>query len=147
MKVLCDTDVIVASIATDHPHHQAAAHFRDLVNRGDLSGYLSTHSLAETYAILTRVPFQPRFSAAQVWRVQQDDILPRFELVPLDREDYRRTVDYCSQHGWLGGRIYDALHIAAARKAECDIIYTFNVKHFRELAPDLAGRIRAPQLP
>jgi predicted nucleic acid-binding protein len=70
-----------------------------------------------------------------------------FEIVALSAEDYLEVIRSGSATGVQGGRIYDALHLAAARKANCDIIYTFNVKHFRELAPDLATKIRAPQLP
>jgi hypothetical protein len=44
----------------------------------------------------------------------------------------------------IGGRIYDALHLRRARQAACDRVYTFNVRHFQQLAPDLAGRIGAP---
>jgi predicted nucleic acid-binding protein len=147
VKILCDTDAIVASIAKDHKFHAEAWHLLQLVSSGKLCGFVSTHSLAEIYSILTRVPFQPRFSPSQVWRVLREDVLTAFELVPLDQDDYRRTIEYCAEGHLVGGRIYDALHIAAARKAGCDIIYTFNVRHFRELAPDLATRIRAPQLP
>jgi len=45
---------------------------------------------------------------------------------------------------WTGGRIYDAIHIQIARKAKCDRIYTFDVRHFRSIAPDLSDRIMAP---
>jgi hypothetical protein len=31
-----------------------------------------------------------------------------------------------------------------ARKAQCSRIYTINVSHFQQIAPDLAGRIMAP---
>jgi len=147
VKILCDTDTIVASIAVGHQFHEEAWHVRELVNKGEVAGHISTHCLAEVYAILTRAPFQPKFTPTEVWQVLEDDILPTFEIIALDQADYRRTVEACSRQRWVGGRIYDALHIAAARKAECDILYTFNVRHFRELAPDLATRIRAPQLP
>ena len=70
-----------------------------------------------------------------------------FEIIALTADDYLGVIRTASATGVQGGRIYDALHLAAARKANCDIIYTFNVKHFRELAPDLATKIRAPQLP
>jgi predicted nucleic acid-binding protein len=40
--------------------------------------------------------------------------------------------------------IYDALLLACARKANADRIYTWNLRHFRALAPDLAERIVAP---
>ena len=49
-----------------------------------------------------------------------------------------------AESGWIGERIYDALHLRCAKKAACDRIYTFNVRPFQQLAPDLADRIGAP---
>jgi predicted nucleic acid-binding protein len=44
-----------------------------------------------------------------------------------------------------GGRVFDALHLRCAEKAESDRIYTFKTKDFRSLAPPtLAARITAP---
>jgi hypothetical protein len=45
----------------------------------------------------------------------------------------------------IGGLVFDALHLHCAEKAQCDRIYTFNVKDFRALAPDaLVAKIAAP---
>jgi hypothetical protein len=57
---------------------------------------------------------------------------------------YRDTIESCANHGWIGKRPYDALHLSCARQAACDRVYTFHVRHFQQLAPDLAGRIGAP---
>jgi hypothetical protein len=43
-----------------------------------------------------------------------------------------------------GGIIYDALLMACARKVNSERIYTWNEKHFRMVAPDLADRIVTP---
>jgi predicted nucleic acid-binding protein len=40
--------------------------------------------------------------------------------------------------------IYDALLLACARKAAAERIYTWNERHFKLVAPDLAERIVAP---
>jgi predicted nucleic acid-binding protein len=55
-------------------------------------------------------------------------------------ETLRRTANL----GHSGGMIYDALHLACARKVEAEQIYTWNVRHFRMMAPDLADRIVTP---
>ena len=52
--------------------------------------------------------------------------------------------DFERLSGCAGGRVYDAPHLAAARKANCEQIYTFNLRQFCELAPELADRIRTP---
>jgi predicted nucleic acid-binding protein len=43
-----------------------------------------------------------------------------------------------------GGIIYDALLLGCARKVNAQRIYTWNEKHFRLVAPDLADRITTP---
>jgi predicted nucleic acid-binding protein len=43
-----------------------------------------------------------------------------------------------------GGIIYDCLLLACARKAQAERICTWNVRHFRSIAPDLAERIVTP---
>jgi hypothetical protein len=62
----------------------------------------------------------------------------------LAPEMYRDAIESCAKHGWIGRRIYDALHLSCARDAACDRICTLNVRHFQQLAPDLADRIGAP---
>ncbi|WP_446744046.1 hypothetical protein [Silvibacterium acidisoli] len=54
------------------------------------------------------------------------------------------VVRACSRQGLAGGLVYDALGMTAARKAGCERIYTYNVKHFRQVAPDLHDRIFMP---
>ena len=38
----------------------------------------------------------------------------------------------------------DALHASAAQKAECERLYTLNLKHFQELTGRWADRVRTP---
>ena len=102
-------------------------------------------SLAEFYAVVTRAPFTPRVPPFEANRFLDEKIFPFFEIVPLSETDYRNVIGNCANAGTAGAVIYDALHLCAARKAECDRIYTFNVRHFRALASeDLAGKITAP---
>ena len=46
--------------------------------------------------------------------------------------------------GVTGGGIYDALLGHCALKAKAEIIYTWNVKHFKRLGPEIAGRVTTP---
>ena len=71
-------------------------------------------------------------------------ILPNMELATLTPEEYRDPVRHCALSGWAGGRVHDAVHLRCAQKAGCGRIYTFNVKDFRELAPqELLDKIAA----
>ena len=80
----------------------------------------------------------------QAWQAIEQNVLSSFEIEALSRSEYTRVLKDCAAQGWGGGRIHDALHIAAARRAQCDRIYTFDVTHYRQLAPDLLNRIMAP---
>ena len=92
---------------------------------------------------------QARRSARAVYpseaiKMLTEEILPHFQLITVTPQMYIETIRECADRGWIGGRIYDAIHLRCAREAECERIYTFNVRHFQQLAPDLAQRIGAP---
>lgn len=57
---------------------------------------------------------------------------------------YAGAMDACVGRGLGGGKVYDALLIECARISRADRIYTFNLRDFRRLAPDLTDRISAP---
>jgi predicted nucleic acid-binding protein len=99
---------------------------------------------AEFYAVLTRAPFSLPVFPLQAWQALAENFLPAFEVVPLSTEDYKSAIHLCARHGWAGGRIYNLLHIASANKAGCERIFTFNVRHFQQLAPEYGDRISAP---
>ena len=80
---------------------------------------------------------------ARAWRLLSHNILPRFELVTLSTSEYQDAVRRYAENGWGGARIYDWLHIETARKASCETIYTFNIRHFQQLAPDFGNQIRS----
>ena len=136
MKVYVDTNILVAAAAEGHPHHLQSSELISQVHNGNFQGFISTHGLAEFYAVLTRTPFTPRMYPADAGRFLDDDVLPHFQLVALTADDYRVILSRCATAGIAGGRIFDALHLHSAAIAGCDRIYTFNVRHFRLLAPE-----------
>ena len=140
-----DTSIVVAAAVTQHPHNAPAlAVLEELVSRKH-RGYLSAHSLTEVYSVLTRTPFKPPLYPSEAWQIIEQMILPHMELVTLTPKEYREVVRHCAANGWVGGKVHDAVHLRCAQKAECDRIYTFNVKDFRALAPpELADRVAMP---
>jgi hypothetical protein len=80
----------------------------------------------------------------EAWKIISANVLRNFEIITLTPGMYRDTIESCANHGWIGGRIYDALDLSCARQAACDRLYTCNVCHRQQRAPDLAGRIGAP---
>lgn len=144
MKVYFDTSVLVASSIRVHVHFHQAQKAVLSVYAKQIEGYTSTHTLAEFYSATTKTPFSAPVSPHEAWLLLSENILPAFEIVSLSRADYESAIERCVRNGWLAGRIYDSLHIASAQKAECERIFTFNVRHFRQLAPELGERIAAP---
>ena len=71
----------------------------------------------------------------------------RLSVVTLTPREYLATIHRAADAGLPGGMIYDALLLACARKCAADVIFTFNIKHFIRVAPDLADRIQAPPPP
>jgi predicted nucleic acid-binding protein len=144
MKAYFDTTVLVAASVASHPHHtQAVTAVRAVANK-KVTGYVSGHGLCELYAVLTRTPFHPPVHPMEAWKIISENVLAHFEILTLSAGMYRAILQEYAEKGWIGGRIYDALHLRCAKKAACERIYTFDLKHFCELAPDLRNRICAP---
>lgn len=141
MRAFLDTSVIVCAANGDDPRHQQA---KDTVLRyGPKRTFASVHALAETYNGLTTIPRRPRFHPMQVERFL-DDLRKHVFFVELTQEEYLLTIGRVAREGLTGGILYDALHVECARKAKAQVIYTYNVRHFRAVAPDLAERIQEP---
>lgn len=140
-----DTSVLVPAAVTKHPHNAPAlAVLEELIAR-KRRGFTSAHGLTELYSVLTRTPFKPPVYPSEAWQIIEGMILPHMELVSLTAAEYREVVRHCAVNGWTGGRVHDAVHLRCAQKAQCDRIYTFNIKDFRTLASaDQAGKIAAP---
>ncbi|TVR30736.1 MAG: type II toxin-antitoxin system VapC family toxin [Spirochaetaceae bacterium] len=135
MNVLFDTSVLVPALVDQLANHPAC--FSALI-RGTSDGnrgVCSTHALVECYSVLTSLPVRRRITAPEARRLVEESILPRFTVVALDTEDYRSAIRIVAESGLSGGIIYDALHLAAARKEGCDRILTYNLRHFNALCP------------
>jgi predicted nucleic acid-binding protein len=144
MKVYCDTSVLVAASISAHPHHPQSLELLKKVRAGKLEAVISAHGTAEFYAVLTRAPLSPIIYPSEAWRLLAQNILPYFHIVALTAADYSSVLRQAAEKGWTGGLIYDALHLAAANSSRCQRIYTFNLRHFLQLAPNLQNIICSP---
>jgi predicted nucleic acid-binding protein len=144
MRAYFDTTIFVAASVEGHVHHNQALAVLELAKSGKMNNYVSGHGLSEAYSVLTRTPFRPTVYPAEALKILDENILPYFQLVTITPQMYIETIRECADRGWIGGRIHDAIHLRCAKEADCGRIYTFNVRHFRQLAPDLAKRIVAP---
>jgi predicted nucleic acid-binding protein len=140
--VLFDTSCLVAALLGQHEFHARVAPWVKQVHEGQVQGVLSTHTLAECYAVITR---HPQFAVPpQVARMMLTRATQQFLSTPLDQNDYLAVVGRLEQLGLVGGSIYDALIAQAALKVQADVLLTFNGKHFVRLGADVAGITQEP---
>jgi len=144
MNVFFDTSVLVAASVDEHPHHSQAYAAVIHALEAKQKAYVGLHSLAEIYAVLTRLPVQPAIHPAEAARIVEENVLPHCEPIALELADYQAALAAVASGGWRGGRIYDALLLRCAEKKNCQRIYTLNFGEFRLLAPHLAKRICSP---
>jgi predicted nucleic acid-binding protein len=144
VKVFFDTSVLVAASEQNHPHHPPAFHALSRVVGKTDEGFISLHSVAETYAALTRLPVRPRIQPGEAARILSDTIVPNFRTVSISRKDYLNALKTVVERGLSGAKIYDALIVGCAARSGAERVYTFNLSDFRDLAPNLADRICAP---
>jgi predicted nucleic acid-binding protein len=145
MKVFCDTNVLVAAFVTNHSHHNAARPVLEKIKAGTDEGFVAAHSLAECYAVLTRLPGMNQVSPGTAWQLISENIIKNFTVISLSPKEYARTLEDGALLNVQGGKIYDALLIGAAIKSGASRIYTFNVSHFQSLVPENArSQIVAP---
>ena len=145
MKHYFDTSVLVAASVQAHSHNAPAVQVLESAVSRRHRGYVSAHGLAEVYAVLTRAPLTPAIYPAEAWQILEASILPYFEVVALTAKEYIELVQRCASEGQIGGRVYDLIHLRCAQKADCDRLYTFNVRDFQALAADtFRSRICAP---
>jgi predicted nucleic acid-binding protein len=144
MNVFCDTTVLVAASLEAHVHYPQAKAALGRICRGVDAGFTSGHCLAETFSVLSRMPTVPKLTPQDVLAILEANVVPHFTLIVLAPSDYPQAVRDLAGRGLSGGRIYDLLHLVAARKQRLDRIYTFNETEWRNLAPDLESLIAAP---
>ncbi len=135
MNACFDTSVLVAAVLQQHPHHAIAFPRLRAVHEGSCKGHVTTHGLAELFATLTALPLKPRLQAADVQRIIEQSILGHFTVISLTEQDYQNAITLTVAKNLSSGAIYDALHLIGARSAQCSLLYTLNLRHFRALAP------------
>ena len=134
MKLFFDTSALVAALVKAHPRHKEAAGWLRRVIQGKAEGGLAAHSLAELYAVLTRLPVAPRISPGTAWRLIGANIDPHFSIVALNGNDYKKALRNMAAYGFAGGVIYDGLIAAAALKYKPDHLLTLNPGDFERLS-------------
>jgi predicted nucleic acid-binding protein len=145
MRVLLDTSLLVAAVIAKHDSHARAFPVLERVQNRKDEGFVAAHSLAEMYAILTKLPPPFRHSPAQALLSIEENVLKHFRVSSLTGADYATLIREAAVAGIQGGTIYDALLLKSAEKAGPDRICTLNLKHFLAVAPkELASKLASP---
>lgn len=145
MRGFFDTNVVVASCIEDHEHHERALELLARVLSGKDAGFTSAHALAEAYAVMTRLPKPLRVPPQAAGTLLQENFVKRFEVVSLTGKEYGTLIAKAGQAGWVGGILYDALHVACAVKADVERLYSWNGRHLQTVAPEyFRSRITVP---
>jgi predicted nucleic acid-binding protein len=130
MRTLFDTSVLVAAFIEGHPKHERALPWLSKAKAQEFEFVVSSHTLAELYAVLTTLPVKPRISPNVSWRLLHENIEDVAKTVSLSSIEYKAVIKRASELGLSGGIIYDALIAKVAEKSKTERILTFNLKHF-----------------
>jgi predicted nucleic acid-binding protein len=145
MKVLLDTSVLVAGHLPSHPHFSDASGWISCAIQGGFEFVVSSHTLAEVYAVLTRLPATPRITPEAAWQFLENNVLSCAVVVVLTGQHYRELIQQAAGNGLAGGIVYDAIIGKAAETAGVDYLLTLNVPHFQRVWQAGAARIVSPQ--
>ena len=144
MRVLFDTSVLVAALVVNHSQHNVCLPWLENAKTSQIQGLISTHSLAELYSVLTRLPYQPPISHTLAQQLILEN-LQNFEKVPLTEADYHTAIAQMVDLRIAGGGVFDALIAQAALKANANTLLTLNARHFIRLGDAIAALTRIPE--
>ncbi len=134
---LLDTSCIVALVAGWHEHHE------ETVRTANKLPHLviASHTLLETYAVLTRLPapfrVAPSVASALVSQIAKD-----VRAVALTARELRTMLRRAKEQNVTGGRTYDLAIGVCAEKAKATRLLTWNLRHFQNL--DLRCQVCSP---
>lgn len=144
MRVLFDTSTLIAAMIEGHPAHSLALPWLQRVKAKTDAGLVAAHTLAELYAILTRLPVNPRISPKLALHLIQKNVFDTCTVVTLSDSDYSALLTHLADLGIIGGAVYDGLLMHAAWIAGVDRVVTLNAHDFRRVYPALADKIISP---
>ncbi len=134
MPALVDTSVLVAASIDTHPHFEASQLVIKKLSNQSRKPLVATHCLAEFFATLTSLPLDEPVTPRQAQELVRQNILRRFEVVPLEQEQYEKAMNRVAERSMKSGAIFDALILQAAIKRKATNVITWDLRHFAKLA-------------
>ena len=130
-KVFFDTSVLLAGLIDFGESSLAPVELLDRVARGEIAGPLTAwHCCLELFSVATRLPEEYRLTPHDAHLLVAEEILARFAVLDLPREQRAPLFAEAMADGVAGGRIYDAEIGAVAVAAGTAILVTGNRRHF-----------------
>jgi len=133
MKYLFDTSVLIAGVLSGHQQHHLAKPWLAKAIQGKIQMFVCNHTLAELYAVLTKIPYTPKIQPANALRLIEHNVIKVAQMVNLTARDYHNVLQDMSRDHLSGGLIYDSLIYRAAIKSGADKLLTLNKKDFARL--------------
>jgi len=121
---------MVAAVCAWHVRHAAAAaEIERRLDRGERMA-VAAHAIAETYAVLTRLPSPHRLAPSDAWTLVRTNFVDHAALVTLDGPAHVAVLEELALAGIGGGRTYDGLIAACAGASRVKALLTFNGRYF-----------------
>lgn len=114
----------------DHAHHTPAYAWLSFAKSDTAEFIVSSHSLAEVYSVLTRLPRSPKIQPFEALQLLEANVTSCAELVALTGHDYISLVESLAQQHIVGGAVYDAIIAKAAEITRVDYLVTLNDSDF-----------------
>jgi predicted nucleic acid-binding protein len=105
----------------------------------------SGHTLAEIYAVLTRLPRTPPIGPDEALQLIQENITSHARVHSLSSDEYALLIESLAQNRITGGAVYDAIIARVGELTSVDYLVTLNVTDFQRVWPAAAARIISPQ--
>ena len=144
MRVVFDTSVLVAAMVEQHPVHARAFPWLKRARVQEFEACVTTHTLAELYAVLTTLPVRPRITPGTTRRLIRENIEAAMRIIPITRADYQHMLNRMTELELNGGVVYDAIVAQVAERLEADKLLTFNPEDFRRTWPDGSAVVHEP---
>lgn len=133
---LPDTSCIIAAVCGWHEHHEAAANEIERRLAGRAKMIVGAPALVEAYSVLTRLPPPHRLSPQTALTLLENNFLKLGTVVALGAKAYAALLLSAPKNNLAGGRIYDAVIGACAKRGKATTVLTFNAEDFTALGQD-----------
>lgn len=144
MKVFFDTSVLVAAQVESHPAHSRALAWLNRAALKEIEMVVSTHTLAELYAVLTRLPVRPRVDPALALRLIQENVIRIASIRSISAAQYKKVLQDLAAKNFSGGVVYDALAASVAAREGVEVLLTLNRADFARVWSGEESVLREP---